>query len=463
MTWTLPPLDLLAPPPPAPEHPESAGHDVLTALTSAGVDVQSVSALTGPQLVRYMVTLAPGVDPKKVERAIDAVSLAVKAPARYAGAQAGHVIIEVNRDRADVVSLRDVIQRSVALIRLGVPLGIAADCEPLTARLADMPHMLVAGVTGAGKSEFLTSTLTSLLLRNTPDDMRLWLIDPKRVELAAFADAPHVTDLVTEVSHAGPALRRLVDIMNARYAVYKAAGVRSFEEYNAQAEDGLRQARQVLVVDELADLILSTKVCEPFLVKLATLGRAAGIHMMLATQHPEAKVITAQLRLNVPARVVFAVANHTASGVALGESGAEKLRGQGDGLYKAPRMGKPVRFQAPLVPRVDVVRVVSWWVREQDRRPGPAELPSPQAVDAPVDNPELRAEVDAWFEEARRDPASAAASLTPYEVLGDAGFTPAVVEALGEILAPQIAAKVAEHLAPVVLSDPVTTIEGETR
>jgi len=467
MTWTLPPLSLLEPAHGADTVIASPNPETVSdALTNAGVAVEDVAVHVAPQLHRYLVKLAPGADPKKVERAIGTVELAVGAPVRYAGAHEGHVIIEQNRALSDVVNLRDVIERSEALVRLGIPLGVAATGGPLTARLADMPHLLVAGATGAGKSAFLTSTLVSLLMRNTPADLRLTLIDPKRVELAAFADVPHVNETVTEVTHAGPVLRRLVDTMESRYRAFEEAGVRSIEEFNDKVDDGERLARQVLVVDELADLILNTKVCEQFLIRLATLGRAAGIHLILATQHPEAKVLTGQLRLNVPARVVFAVQSHVASNVALGYSGAEKLRGSGDGLFKAPAIGDPLRFQAPLVGRPDVLRVVGYWVREGQAQPGAfrVEGPSPQPVDEPVDDgAALRAEADAWLEEQVDD--GAVASLSAEEILSDLGFTPLAIDALAEVISDKIAARVVENITSVLPSvlptNPVDTTEGD--
>lgn len=463
MTYTLPSVSLLSLPSDTDTHTTIASLDrVEEALSSAGLAVEGVTVRFAPQVIRYLVKLAPGADPKKAERAIDRVELAVGAPVRYAGVHEGHVIIEQNRTQADIVNLRSVIESSEALIRLGVPLGVAATGEPLIARLADMPHMLVAGTTGAGKSAFLTSALTALLLRNSPDDLRLTLIDPKRVELAAFADAPHVQEIVTDVGAAGVVLRRLAQLMDRRYEVFKLAGVKSFEEYNDKQPPGApRMARQVLVVDELADLIITSKVCEPTLVRLAQLGRAAGLHLLLATQHPAANVLTAQLRLNIPARVVFAVQSHVASKVALDYTGAEKLRGHGDGLFKAPRVGEPVRFQAPLVSADDVARVVAAW-RMQEPVHEVAQEPRPQPVEEPVDDgAELRAAADAWLDEAAADVDSAVASLTPEEILGDAGFSPLVIQAFATVMTDKIVAGVEERLTSMLSSSPVNTTEGD--
>lgn len=471
-TWTLPDVALLEPETGDPATAISSPAAVHEALTGAGIAVEEVTSHRAPQLHRYQVQVAAGTDPKKIERAMPSVELAVKAPVRYAGLHDGHVIIEQNRQRADVVNLRSLIESSEALVRLGIPMGVGADTKPLTARLADMPHLLVAGTTGAGKSAFLTSTLTALLLRNTPDDLRLTLVDPKRVELAAFAGLPHLADeIITETAHVGVVLRRLGVLMDQRYEVFKAAGVRKIEEYNDQAADGERMSRQVLVIDELADLMIQDKssIIERALVRLLSVGRAAGIHLILATQRPAANVLTGLIRANVPARVVFAVQSHHDSKIALGYTGAEKLRGQGDGLFKAPDVGEPLRFQAPLVSAADVDRVVAFWRKQAGEVHAAIQEVIKadvdrvvehyaQPVDEPVDDGAgLRAEADAWLEELIDE--GAVASLTPDEILADAGFSPLVIQALME----KITSGVAEQVTSLLSSNPVDTTEGDPR
>jgi len=250
--------------------------------------------------------------------------------------------------------------------------------------------------------------------------------------------------------------------MDQRYETYQRLGVKNFEEYNDRAADGERHARMVVVVDELADLMLSSTVCEKFLVRLAQLGRAAGIHLILATQHPEAKVLVGQLRLNVPARVVFAVQSGVASKVALDETGAEKLRGQGDGLFKAPKIGEPVRFQAPVVSATDVARVVAHW-RKQAQLRMVDDVPVtrfPPSVDEPVDDGAVvRDEVDAWLDE--QIDGGAVATLTAAEILNDAGFSPLVIDALADVLSDKIAARVVQKVSSVLPSNPVNTTEGD--
>jgi S-DNA-T family DNA segregation ATPase FtsK/SpoIIIE len=469
MTWSLPPLDILEPHAPALDVVDTREDEMAAALTAAGLSVEKVQATIAPQLVRYSVRLAAGADPAKVERAMGAVELAIGARARFTGAHQGHVGIEVAREELSPVYLRETIERSDALIRLGFPLGEGVHGSPALARLADLPHLLVAGTTGSGKSVWLTSALISLLLRNTPDDMRLTLVDPKRVELAPFAGLPHLTGpILTEMGGVGIELRRLVDLMEHRFSLFEAAGVREIGSYNDQAADGERMARHVLVIDELADLLMQNKTAEPFLVRLLQKGRAAGIHAILATQRPAANVLTGLIRANVPARVVFAVQSHTDSKVALGYTGAERLRGQGDGLYQAPGVGGPVRFQAPMTSAADVERVVRFWQR-QAAASAPAAAPAPQPVDEPVDDPSIREEVDAWFDEMADEPGSEVASLTPQEVLAEAGLSGRQLDALVELVAQRlsgpiiekIAAGVADATSAMVLSNPANPNEGE--
>ncbi len=470
MTWTLPLVSLLEPASLGDRQTAISSPDrVHEALVGAGITVEDVSCRRAPQLHRYQVKVGAGTDPAKVERAMGSVELAVKAPVRYAGLHEGHVIIEQNREHADGVNLRSLMERSEALIRLGLPLGIGADAKPLTARLTDMPHLLVAGTTGSGKSVWLTSQITALLMRSTPADMRLTLVDPKRVELAAFEGLPHLTEpIVTEVTYVGSTLRRITDTMDRRYELFEQAGVKKIDEYNDVAADGERLPRMVLVIDELADLMLSDKgVIERALVRLLSLGRAAGIHLILATQRPEAKVLTGLIRANVSARVVFAVQSHHDSKIALGYTGAEKLRGAGDGLFKAPSVGEPVRFQAPMVPATDVARVVAWWRRAAVDVLGTvtaADSQRAQPVEKPVDDgAELRAEVTRWQAEAQGAVDSATSSLSPEEILGDAGFSPLVIDALATVLTEKITAGLAKNLPALLPSSPDNTTEGDPR
>lgn len=438
MTWTLPPRTLLDPPPakPLPEVLRTA--EVRRALLGAKVDVASVDHAMGPTVVRYLVELAPGVVPSKVERAIDAVSLAVGAPVRYAGTDAGRVVLEVPRERRETVGLRPTLEALPALVKLGFPLGLDAAGNAVPAHLVDLPHLLVAGTTGSGKSSFLNALLCGLLLRQTPADMRLVIIDPKRVEMALYADLPHLArPVVTDVHLALDVLREVVADMDARYSAFEDLGVKDLQGFNDRATE--RLPRLVVVVEEYADLILTAgKSVEESLVRIAQLGRAAGIHLVLATQQPLATVVTSLLKANIPSRAVFRVADHTASRVALGSSGAERLVGNGDGLFLTPALGTaPLRFQSPYVPEAEVARVVQFWAEQrQDVEPEAEEAP---VVDLEAERREAqyREELDARVAarltsrpEGRRQPGTEYVSAD--DVLADSGLDEDVIEALVE-------------------------------
>lgn len=340
---------------------------VRRALVEHGISCfPDVTVTPGPQATRFALTLGPGVLPAKVERSIDAVTLATRRPAAYAGIRDGAVLVDVaNRERR-TVKLRGLVESSEALVRLGFVVGAGFD-GVVTGRLADLPHLLVAGSTGGGKSNFLNALLLSLLLRNTPSDMRLILIDPKQVELAPYARLPHLSDrgIVTDTARAAGHLADLVESMEKRYTAMKEQGVRDWADF--RGKNGKPVARQVVVVDELADLLMTNPEVEDHLVRLGQKGRAAGIHLVLATQRPDAKTITPKIKANIPGRVVFRVASHVDSKVALDRTGAERLTGHGDGLFLDPHAGPtPVRFQAPLVSDDEVARVVAHWVREDE-------------------------------------------------------------------------------------------------
>lgn len=462
MTWTLPPVSLLTPCKSDAAEPPNLSLTVLSALTHRGVDVVEVKPLFAPQLVRYEVELAPGADPKKVEQAIDSVSLAVGAKARYAGVHGGRVGIEVNREDLAPVGLREMIERGKALTALGLPLGLDVQGHPRSISLAKMPHLFVAGTTGSGKSVWMTAALTALLLRNTPDDMRMVLIDPKRVDLAAFAGLPHLMgDIITETAHANLMLRDLIQTMERRFSLFEDARVKDLAEYNDL--DVQRLPRIVVVIDELADLLMQSRLVEGNLVRLLQKGRAAGIHFILATQRPEAKVFGGLIRSNVPARIVFAVQSHVDSKVAMDQTGAEKLRGQGDGLFRAPSVGEPVRFQAPMVSSEDVDNVVTHWKRQaasaeakEMREQGYGNVYAPHEDPRHAMNAAEEAERRALAEWRASEHAdtSVTATISPDTILAEAGFTPVVIEALVEKMADKIAEAVAHRVNAMVLSEP---------
>lgn len=359
-------LDPAAPGAARPDDVGYTGRTVARALAEHGIEAKPAWGRQAPQATRFGLALGAGVLPAKVERSIDAVTLATGRTCAYAGIRDGAVLVDVANAERETVKLRGLVESSEALVRLGFVVGAGFD-GVVTGRLADLPHLLVAGSTGGGKSNFLNALLLSLLLRNTPSDMRLILIDPKQVELAPYARLPHLSDrgIVTDTARAAGHLADLVESMEKRYTAMKDQGVRDWAEYRGR--NGKPVARQVVVVDELADLLMTNPEVEDHLVRLGQKGRAAGIHLVLATQRPDAKTITPKIKANIPGRVVFRVASHVDSKVALDRTGAERLTGHGDGLFLDPHAGPtPVRFQAPLVSDDEVARVVAHWVREDE-------------------------------------------------------------------------------------------------
>lgn len=437
---TLPPPGILAPPALDVPTVQVRPVTVRDTLTAAGVDVRDVTATVAPQVVTYRIKLGPGVAPSKVHRAVDALSLALGTTVRYAGIGGGAVLVEATRTEREMVSLTEPGANLAHAPATSLPLGVYTSGREARFNLHELPHLLVAGTTGSGKSTFLTSLLTSLLLRSTPEQVRLVLVDPKRVELAAFAGVPHLIEpVVSDVHDAAAALRRVGELMDRRYEM----GIKDLDAHNAANPDN-PLPRVVVVVDELADLMLRVgKQVEPLVVRIAQLGRAAGVHLVLATQRPDAKTFTGLILSNIPARVAFAVIKHTESSIALGHTGAEKLAGKGDGLFKSPKVGAPMRFQSAFVSDEDASRVVKWWKRERPVESAP-QTPAPlPAVDpAALEQARLRAELDV------DDPVDEDLRIesTPAEILYGAGFTSDIVDAFAEVLTERIAAGVLESI-----------------
>ncbi|MFC7753019.1 DNA translocase FtsK [Tsukamurella soli] len=331
--------------------------NVQDALAEFGIRAELAGVTEGPQVIRYALKLAPGTRvaafkglTEDVQRAlgVDSVRLLSQIPGT------SYVGVEVPRAERQVIPLSEVAVHD----RYGVTLGVGVDVDGNTVLmdLADLPHLLVAGTTNSGKSSFLNCALCQLVKRK---DVALFLIDPKRVEFAPYRERAH--SVSTDVFEATAALRQVTRLMDQRYERLEAAGYRNISEYNAAqiARTEPIWPRLVVVVDELADLMMDAKkVIEPLLVRLAQLGRAAGVHLILATQRPEAKVLTGLIRANVPSRLVFTVANHTDSGVALDRTGAQNLTGRGDALFRPVGSREPVRLQVAWASDADVREAV---------------------------------------------------------------------------------------------------------
>jgi DNA segregation ATPase FtsK/SpoIIIE-like protein len=379
---SMPTTGLLAPPPPrsrARDAELANGAAAITAkLGTFGVSARVVDIDQGPTVVRYVVEIPPDVAVAKVlarqrdiALALAATSLRVEAPIPGRSA----IGFEVPARQRQNVTLRAVLEAddpALRALRLGLGWGIS--CEAVLADLAEMPHLLVAGATGQGKSVCVNALICSLLLQHSPDTLRLALADPKRVELRQFAGLPHLARPVAlDVQQATDLLRWAVAEMQGRYRALERANVRDVAAHNAR-RPGAALPYLVVVIDELADLMMASRAeaqaerragceVEELVVRLAQLGRAAGVHLVLATQRPSVDVVTGLIKANVPARIALAVSSGTDSRVVLDDRGAERLLGRGDMLYR-PAGGAPVRLQGAYVGDAEVAAVVRHWTAQ---------------------------------------------------------------------------------------------------
>jgi S-DNA-T family DNA segregation ATPase FtsK/SpoIIIE len=302
---------------------------------------------------------------------VDDLALALAAPRiRIQAPVPGHsyVGIEVPNDEMTLVALRDIVesetfQRNTHPLRFA--LGRDVTGNPINTTLEAMPHLLIAGTTGSGKSICINSILSCLLLNNTPDDLRLILIDPKRVELTGYNGIPHLlSPVVVEIDRVIGALQWMTREMDKRYHAFAQIGARNITDYNARIK--LQGHKKfpfiVVVIDELADLMMiAPGETEQTITRLAQLARATGIHMILATQRPSVDVVTGLIKANFPARVAFAVASNTDSRVILDQPGAERLLGRGDMLFQAPDAASAVRLQGVFVSDLEIQNLVEFW------------------------------------------------------------------------------------------------------
>jgi S-DNA-T family DNA segregation ATPase FtsK/SpoIIIE len=352
-------------------------------LASFGAPVQVVAISRGPSITQFgveplFVETRGGVKTKvrvsKIASLGNDLALALAAPRIRIQAPVpghGYVGIEVPNDEMAVVALRDLLETETYK-RNTKPMifGLGRDVAdlPIIASLESMPHMLIAGTTGSGKSVCVNSILTCLLLHNTPDDLRLVLVDPKRVELTGYNGIPHLLGpVVVEMDRVIGALQWMTREMDKRYHAFAQAGSRNIVDYNAKmkAKGQKKLPYLVVIIDELADLMMiAPDETEKTITRLAQLARATGIHLILATQRPSVDVVTGLIKANFPARIAFAVASNTDSRVILDQPGAEKLLGRGDMLYQAPESPAPVRLQGVFVSDHEIHRLTDFW-REQ--------------------------------------------------------------------------------------------------
>ncbi|CAN5828948.1 DNA translocase SpoIIIE [soil metagenome] len=363
--YTPPPFSMLDLGHGDPEHDADGTSQRLTrALAELGVEAHVVRAVVGPRVTRYEMRLGSGVKVGKVRNlqqdiayALAATEVRILAPIPGKSA----VGVEVPNTRPAKVTLGDVFQSYPDANDWTLPVGLGKDISGRAVffDLSEMPHLLVAGTTGSGKSVMLNGLLTSLLLTTDPRQVKMVLIDPKRVELSQFGRVPHlITPVVTDVKKAANALMWAVAEMERRYEVLERMGVRSLEGYNDRAE--VQMPYVVVVIDELADLMMQAGAkVEDAVIRLAQKARAVGIHLVVATQRPSVDVITGMIKANVPSRIAFAVSSQVDSRVIMDTPGAEALLGMGDMLYKPVSAARPSRVQGAFISEAEVDRVVS--------------------------------------------------------------------------------------------------------
>ena len=348
--------------------PEEVARSLERTLASFGVDARVVRWETGPVVTRYELQPAPGVKVQKITSLTNDIALAlaassVRLEAPIPGKSA--IGVELPNERPGLVHLREILiseEFRTSPSPLTVAVGKAITGMPVVADLVTMPHILIAGTTGAGKSVAINSMIASILFRATPEQVRLLMIDPKRVELTNYNGIPHLlSPVVTAPREAAAKLRWAIQEMESRYEMFAADGVRNIQSFNAQHPDR-PLAYILIIIDELADLMMIAPAdFEEIICRLAQMTRAVGIHLLIATQRPSVDVITGLIKANIPSRIAFSVSSQVDSRTILDHPGAEKLLGRGDMLFSPIGAVRPTRVQGAFISDGETERLVEFW------------------------------------------------------------------------------------------------------
>lgn len=386
LEYKLPSLQLFAPDKPKDQSKEKKivreNIKILEAtFASFGIKVTVERVEIGPSVTKYEVKPAVGVRVNRISNLSDDLALALAAKdVRIEAPIPGKSLIGIEVPNSDIatVSFRELWEQSQTKAEnfLEIPLGKAVNGTARAFDLSKMPHLLVAGSTGSGKSVAVNGIIASILMKARPDQVKFMMVDPKMVELSVYNDIPHLLiPVVTNPRKASKALQKVVDEMENRYELFAKVGVRNIAGFNAKVEEFNSQSEYkqiplpfiVVIVDELADLMMvASKEVEDAIIRLGQKARAAGIHMILATQRPSVDVISGLIKANVPSRVAFAVSSGTDSRTILDENGAEKLLGRGDMLFKPIDENHPVRLQGSFISDDDVERIVNFIKAQAD-------------------------------------------------------------------------------------------------
>jgi S-DNA-T family DNA segregation ATPase FtsK/SpoIIIE len=362
---------------------EDTARQLEETLTQHGVDASLTKIVPGPTVTRYEIELAPGVKVNRISSLSHDIAYALATPdvrilVPIPGKSA--IGVEVPNTKRRLVSLGDILSSAEAAVEthpLTVGLGMDISGMPKLLNLSELPHVLIAGATGAGKSSCINSIVTSLLMRTNPEDVRVIMVDPKRVELGQYNGVPHLlTRVITNPKKANDALKWAVAEMDRRYDLLADAKVRDIEGYRAKWEAGGldkegfdRFPYIVILIDELNDLMMvAGREVEESIVRIAQMARAVGIHLVIATQRPSVDVITGVIKANIPSRLAFSVASQTDSRVIIDGAGAEKLVGMGDMLVVTAKEPRPQRIQGAWVRESEVHAIVDWVRKQQEAR-----------------------------------------------------------------------------------------------